>query len=564
MSMQTGSPLVAVQGLRIHGPPTPGVPARELLSEVDLQVAAGERVGLVGASGAGKSLIARVLTGRLPGGLRAEGSVRVAGVDLLRAGLGERDSLRGRVTAGLGQHSAAALDPLSSVGHQVALPLRRLWGMSRVDARLRVMELLASLGFDDPAALARARPAELSGGQRQRAALAMALACRPRLLVADEPTTALDTSSQAAVLASLRGRLDAAAQEGAPTALLLISHDLAVVASLCTRLVVLDSGRVAEEGQVERLLTAPRSAAGAALLAAGHRLSPDAMRSGHHRPVGAPAPASAAGELITVRGVSRRYRTGPLGRRLSVTAVDDVHLDLAPGRHLGVVGDSGAGKSTLLRLLLGLEPPDTGEIRIAGRPVRPGSATSLRWLRQAVQVVAQDAAGSLDPRMSVGAIVAEPLRLLRVPGDHHHRVAEVLAAVGIDPDAAHRRPNAFSGGQQQRIAVARALAPRPRLLIGDEPAGALDSVMRLQIVELLQTLVRQEHLQLLIVSHDLGLINALCDDVAVLSGGRVVEHGPVGQVLRRPRSAVTSRLLRAVPRLPDWPDPAAGLSRTAG
>jgi peptide/nickel transport system ATP-binding protein len=568
MSTGTGSALVQVQGLRIHTPGGAGAAGRELVSGVDLRIAGGERVGLVGASGAGKSLIARMLTGRLPSGLRAEGCVRVAGVDLLQATAGEREKLRGRVTAGLGQHSAAALDPLSTVGHQVALPLRRLLGMSRADAGVRAVELLGALGFHDPAALARSRPAQLSGGQRQRAALAMALACRPRLLVADEPTTALDTSSQATVLAALRARLDATDQ-GPPTALLLISHDLAVVASLCTRLVILDHGRVVEEGAVERLLTAPRSPVTAAAVAAAHRLAPGAGRDGHRRHGGEAVPpaavdASEAGELIAVRGVSRRYRAGRLGRTAPVTALDDVHLSLAGGRHLGLVGDSGAGKSTLLRLLLGLEQVDAGNIRVTGRPVRPGSAASLRWLRRTVQVVAQDAPGSLDPRMSVGAVVAEPLRLLRVPGDRRRRVAEVLTAVGLQPAAASRRPGEFSGGEQQRIALARALAPRPRLLIGDELTGALDPVLRTHIVELLQTLSRSEGLQLLIVSHDLGVISALCDEVAVLSGGRVVEHGSIGQVLGQPRSAVTGRLIRAVPRLPTVPDPVALLRDTTG
>ncbi|WP_100501381.1 ABC transporter ATP-binding protein [Geodermatophilus chilensis] len=548
--------LVRVAGLRIHAPDRRGGAARELLSGVDLVIDVGERLGLVGASGAGKSLFARTLTGRLPSGLRVQGDVRVGAVDVLRAGPAEAARLRGRVTAVLGQHSAAALDPLSTVGYQVALPMRRLLGASRADARRRVLELLESLGFDDPAAVARARPPQLSGGQRQRAALAMALACRPRLLVADEPTTALDTSAEAAVLAAVRAGLDSHTRDGVPTALLLISHDLAVAASLCTRLAVLDHGRVVEDGSVGQLLTAPRSPVATAALAAAHRFASVGQPGRSPRHAARPGHPAGAGNLIEVHGLSRRYRTGRPGRRTDVAALDGVDLSLAPGRHLGVVGDSGAGKSTLLRLLLGLEEADTGEIRIAGRRVLPGPAAALRWLRHTVQVVAQDATGSLDPRMTVGAVVAEPLRLLQVPGDHPRRVAEMLTAVGLDPTAAHLRPGQFSGGQQQRIALARALAPRPRLLMADEPTSALDPVLRAHIVELLAALARQEGLQLLVVSHDLGVVGALCDDVAVLARGRVVEHGPVAQVLGRPRSAVTRRLLAAAPQLPAEPDPA--------
>jgi peptide/nickel transport system ATP-binding protein len=551
--------LVRVAGLRIHALDRRGGPARELLSGVDLEIGAGERLGLVGASGAGKSLIARTLIGGLPTGLRVEGGVRVGAVDVLGAGPAEAARLRGRVTAVLGQHSAAALDPLSTVGYQVALPLRRLLGASRADARRRVLELLESLGFDDPAAVARARPPQLSGGQRQRAALAMALACRPRLLVADEPTTALDTWSEAAVLAALRARLDAGVQHGVPTGLLLISHDLAVVASLCTRLVVLDHGRIVEDGPVGQVLTTPRSPVTSAALAAAHRFPSVGHPGRSPRHAAGPAQPAGVGNLIEVHGLSRRYRTGRPGRRTDVAALDGVDLSLAPGRHLGVVGDSGAGKSTLLRLLLGLERPDTGEIRIAGRRVRPGTAAALRWLRHTVQVVPQDATGSLDPRMTVGAVVAEPLRLLQVPGDHPRRVAEVLTAVGLDPAAAHRRPGQFSGGQHQRIALARALAPRPRLLMADEPTSALDPVLRAQLVELFATLAREECLQLLVVSHDLGVVGAVCDDVVVLARGRVVAHGPVAQVLGRPRSAVARRLPVAARRLPAAPDPAGAV-----
>ena len=549
-------PLVRVAGLRISAPDRSGGPARELLSGVDLMIGAGERLGLVGPSGAGKSVIARTLTGRLPSGLRVEGGVRVGGVDVLRAGPADAARLRGRVTAVLGQHSAAALDPLSTVGYQVALPLRRLLGASRADARGRVLELLGSLGFDDPAAVARARPPQLSGGQRQRAALAMALACRPRLLVADEPTTALDTSSEAAVLAAVRAGLGSDARDGVSTGLLLISHDLAVVAALCTRLVVLHDGRIVEEGPVGQLLTAPRSPVTTAAVAAAHRFAPVGEHGRSLRLEARPGRPGVAGNLIEVRGLSRRYRTGRPGRRTDVAALDGVDLFLPLGRHLGVVGDSGAGKSTLLRLLLGLEPADSGEIRVDGRPVRPGPAAAMRWLRHAVQVVPQDATGSLDPRMTVGAVVAEPMRLLQVPGDHQRRVADVLTAVGLDPAAARRRPGEFSGGQQQRIALARALAPRPRLLVADEPTSALDPVLRARLVELMATLAEREGLQLVVVSHDLGVVGALCDDVAVLAAGRVVEHGPVPQVLGRPRSAVTRRLLAAACRLPAEPEPA--------
>ncbi|MCZ2820591.1 dipeptide/oligopeptide/nickel ABC transporter ATP-binding protein [Modestobacter sp. VKM Ac-2977] len=247
--------------------------------------------------------------------------------------------------------------------------------------------------------------------------------------------------------------------------------------------------------------------------------------------------------LLAARGLTRRYRgsAGP--------ALDRVDLGLTAGQRLAVVGESGAGKSTLTRLLLGLERPDAGEVTYRGRPVQPGRPSALRWFRRAVQVVPQDPGRSLNPRMRVGQAVAEPLRCLQVPGDHRARVAELLRAVGLDPDAAGRLPHEFSGGQRQRIALARALAPRPEVLIADEPVSALDAAVRLQVVELLRAVSDAEGVALLVVSHDLGVVTALCSDVVVLAAGRVVESGPVARVLTDPVSREAHALVAAVPRL---------------
>jgi peptide/nickel transport system ATP-binding protein len=258
------------------------------------------------------------------------------------------------------------------------------------------------------------------------------------------------------------------------------------------------------------------------------------------------------GPLLAASGLRRSYRLPGGGRRGAGTrvALDGVGLELAAGQRLGVVGGSGAGKSTLVRLLLALERADAGTVTYDGRPVAAGPPRSLRWFRRQVQVVLQDPNSSLDPRMTVGRIVAEPLECLRVPGDHRERVAEVLAEVELPADAARRYPHEFSGGQRQRIAIARALAPRPAVLVGDEPVSALDVLVRGQVLDLVQRLVRDHGLALLLVSHDLGVVRRACDDVLVLEGGRVVEHGPVARVLRSPEHPYTRQLLAAVPRLP--------------
>ncbi|WP_299951568.1 ABC transporter ATP-binding protein [uncultured Modestobacter sp.] len=247
--------------------------------------------------------------------------------------------------------------------------------------------------------------------------------------------------------------------------------------------------------------------------------------------------------LLAARGLTRRYRGS------DAPALDGVALVVGAGRRVAVVGESGAGKSTLTRLLLGLERPDAGEVTYRGRPVHPGRPRSLHWFRRAVQVVPQDTGRSLNPRMRVGDAVAEPLRCLRVAGDHRARVAELLLAVGLDPDAATRLPHEFSGGQRQRIALARALAPRPEVLIADEPVSALDAAVRLQVVDLLREIGDAEGVALLVVSHDLGVVSALCSDVVVLAGGRVVEAGPVDRVLTDPASREARALVTAVPRL---------------
>ncbi|ROT33287.1 ABC transporter ATP-binding protein [Micromonospora sp. HM5-17] len=539
-------------------------PDGTLVSGVNLRLDAGDRVGLIGESGSGKSLTALALLGLLPDGMRASGRVVVDGRDLLGRPDREWRRVRGRTLGVVFQEPLTALDPLMPVGRQLTGPLRMHHGLNRADAEAEAVRWLARVHLPDPARLARALPHQLSGGQRQRVAIAMALACRPRVLIADEPTTALDVTVQAQVL-ELLGEL--VAQTG--VALLFISHDLPVVAGLARDLVVMRHGRVVESGSVDDVLRRPRSGYARRLVRSAlavTRLAGQAVPAGPE-PTAAAAPErpaepgsadqpkqtaqpTAAGDLIlTGQHLTRRYPGRP------APALDDVDVNIRAGTSLGIVGESGAGKSTLLRLLLGVDRPTSGQVRFAGQPL---DRVDARDFRRQVQVVFQDPRSSLDPRMSVASIIAEPLRSLRLAPNREERarrVAEVLTAVGLHPDDGRRYPHEFSGGQRQRIAIARALAPRPRLLLADEPVGALDVSVRQQIVDLLRELVDRYGLTLVLVSHDLAVVSQLCAQVMVLRDGRVVESGATDRVLTEPADAYTRMLLSAVPRLPSDLEP---------
>ncbi|GGM10025.1 dipeptide ABC transporter ATP-binding protein [Promicromonospora citrea] len=526
--------------VRTHG-------GRALLSGVSVRVAPGERVGLIGESGSGKTMTALAALGLLPDGVTASGHVGLAGVpgNLLERGERELAALRGRDVSMVFQEPMTALDPLVRVGRQVAETMT-LHGTGRAAARARAAALLAEVGLPDDAA--RRYPHELSGGQRQRVVLAMALANDPAVLVADEPTTALDVTVQRQVL-DLMLRL--AGERGA--GLLFITHDLAVVSQVCERVVVLLDGVVVEEGPVAEVFARPRHAYTRRLLAAS-ALEPRATTA---EPAG-PTAAEHAEAVVRVEDVTRTYA----GRGRAVQALRGVSLEVRPGQRFGLVGESGSGKSTLLRIVAGLDEATSGRVVTAGVDLSPGArgrrgAPPLGDVRRALQVVFQDPYGSLDPRMTVGDIVAEPLlnpANVREGGPatasaRRAAVREMLAAVGLPANAADRYPHQFSGGQRQRIAIARALVCRPRVLVADEPVSALDVSVRRQVLDLLTRLADEHDLTLLLVSHDLGVVRHVCDHVAVMHDGLVVEQGPTAQVYDDPRDAYTRRLREATPRL---------------
>ncbi|MFD4466854.1 dipeptide ABC transporter ATP-binding protein [Rhodococcus sp. NPDC058505] len=538
-----GAPLLEVSGLGVR------IDDRDLLSGVGFRLDAGERVGLIGESGSGKSLTALSLMGLLPDQLTATGSVRLGGVDGNLLDRPERGwtRLRGDDVAMVFQEPMSALNPLMRIGNQVGevLALHRD-GLRRADRRAAVHELLVSVNLPDPERIARSYPHELSGGQRQRVLIAIAMANTPRLLICDEPSTALDVTTAAQIL----DLIDSTVREHR-TALLMITHDLAVVAHLCERVLVMRDGVVVESGPVAGVFADPAHPYTRSLLDASTLQHGESAATVHAS--SAPVFNEQSVPLIAARAVSRTYRgtrASVVRRPAPVPALVDVSFDVAAGQRFGIVGESGSGKSTLVRLLCALDTATSGSIRVAGTELVGAAERDLSGLRRDVSIVFQDPMGSLDPRMRVGDIVAEPMSGRGRPAaDVAALVATMLADVGLDPDAAQRYPHQFSGGQRQRISIARALITRPRILIADEPVSALDVSVRAQVLDLLARLVTEHDLTLLLVSHDLAVIRHVCDVVAVMHRGRIVECGPTSDVYERPLEPYTRTLIDSAPTL---------------
>ncbi|MFC4604535.1 ABC transporter ATP-binding protein [Rhodococcus kronopolitis] len=535
----TGAPLLTVADLTVR------TGDRTLLDGVGFSLSAGERLGLIGESGSGKSLTALSVLGLLPDELRASGSIVIDGAPGNLVGAPERvwTSLRGDDIAMVFQEPMTALNPLMRVGRQVAEMIElHQRGTDRADRRAATLDLLASVNLPDPARIARSYPHELSGGQRQRVLIAIAMANRPRVLICDEPSTALDVTVQAQIL----DLIDTTVRDH-DTSLLLITHDLAVVSQLCERVLVMRDGAVVESGTVAGVFTDPQHPYTRSLLDAS-RLGPGSSAPGEHA-VAAPVFNPHPDPLVSVRGLGRTYR----GSRSSllrppepVHALADASFDIGPGQRFGIVGESGSGKSTLIRMLCGLDTPTAGSIRFAGREIVGVRERDLRGFRRDVSIVFQDPMGSLDPRMRVGEIVAEPLTDRTGAAQ---KVAEMLTAVGLEPDMARRHPHQFSGGQRQRISIARALITNPKFLVADEPVSALDVSVRAQVLDLLARLVREYQLTLLLVSHDLAVVRHVCEVVAVMHRGRIVECGPTAEVFERPRDPYTRALIGSAPIL---------------
>ncbi|NJP27304.1 ABC transporter ATP-binding protein [Microbispora hainanensis] len=526
------APLVAVEDLRVSFPAS-GV---EAVRGVSLSIAPGECVALVGESGSGKSVTARSLIGLAgPGATVRASAFRVGGGDALTFGPREWRRLRGRFAGLVLQDALVSLDPLRTVGAEITEVLAEHDVVPRRARPERVRELLAAVGIPDPETRVGQHPHQLSGGLRQRALIASAIAAEPELIIADEPTTALDVTVQAQILRLLADR------KAAGTALLMISHDLAVVATMADRVLVMKDGLVVEDGPAREVLTTPRHDYTRALLAAVPSAS-TAPRRPSRSPASTPSLTPAPRDpVLAATGLSVAY-----GSR---KAVDGVSFRLHAGETLGVVGESGSGKTTLARLALGLLAPDAGEVSLRGGPWSALPERRRRPLRPAIQVIAQNPLDSFDPRHTVGRLVTDPLSALP-RGRRRERAVELLGRVGLPPELLGRRPRELSGGQRQRVAIARALASRPEVLICDEPVSALDVSVQAQVLDLLAEIQAEDGTALLFISHDLGVVRHLSDRVLVMKDGRVVEEGDAGEVFRHPRHPYTRELLAAVPRLP--------------
>ncbi|MCH8178498.1 MAG: ABC transporter ATP-binding protein [Proteobacteria bacterium] len=540
--MSASQPLLDVRDLRI------AFGDREVVHGVNLSLAAGEKLALVGESGSGKSITAMSLL-RLVGDARvsgqalfhvpdAQGGQEAGPRDLLTLPERELRGVRGRDIAVIFQEPMTALNPLFPIGDQIAEVIELHQAVPRAQAWERAVALLATTGIPEPERRARSYPHQLSGGQRQRAMIAMALACQPKVLLADEPTTALDVSLRGQVL-GLLGDL----QRSHGMAVLMITHDLHLVRRFADRVAVMEHGVIVETGPVAEVFAKPQHAYTRKLLDSRPRRDPQ------------PLPETQAPPVISARGLRVRYpvpRPGLAGwfRAGRFDAVKDVSFDVPAGRTLGVIGESGSGKSTLALATLGLQACE-GELSVAGGRWRFQAAAD-RPLRRAVQVVFQDPFSSLSPRMTVEEIVAEGLEIHQpelTSAQRQARVRAVLDEVGLSeaqfPGLLQRYPHAFSGGQRQRLALARALVLEPQVLVLDEPTSALDVTIQKQILTLLQRLQRERGLSFLLITHDVEVVAAMAHEVIVMKSGEIVEHGPAAQVLGAPAHAYTQGLIAA-------------------
>jgi peptide/nickel transport system ATP-binding protein len=528
-------PLLAIEGLRLGLANRDG-PGPDIVRGLALTLEPGTTHCLVGESGSGKSISALAIMGLLPPAIRVTGgSVRFEGKALLDMTAARRRALLGRRMAMIFQEPMTALNPVQRIGDQIGEMFAIHHPLSRAERRDAVLALLKEVRLPDPLRAASSFPHELSGGQRQRAMIAMAIALRPALLIADEPTTALDVTTQRRILTLLK---DLQASHG--MAMLFITHDFGVVADIADTVTILHRGDQVEQGPTTEVLGNPSSAPGRALLAAVPRLVPPPPK-----PASGPAPTP----LLQARGLNKAYpvRSG-LFRTRPRAAVTDVSLSVSRGEMLGIVGESGSGKSTVARMLLGLIRPDSGTIQFDGQPIDTDDRKALHRIRSRLQPVFQDPTSALNRHRRVADTIAQgPINYGTSKADALAAVPALLDLVGLDPTCGSRYPHQFSGGQRQRICIARALALRPDLLIADEAVSALDVSVQAQILDLLRQLRGRLGLAVILITHDLRVAAQQCDRLMVMQLGRCVEEGPTADVFRAPSSPYTAELLSAVP-----------------
>jgi oligopeptide transport system ATP-binding protein len=504
----------------------------EAVRGVSLDVHAGETVAIVGESGSGKSQLMMAVMGLLARNGRASGRADYRGVNLIGMPKSELNAIRGSKITMIFQEPMTSLDPLYTIGNQLIEPIMRHRHVTAAEARTRALDMLRLVSIPEPERRLASYPHELSGGQRQRVMIAMALANNPDILIADEPTTALDVTIQAEILDLMAGL-----QRELGMGMVFITHDLNIVRRIANRVVVMRYGEIVEQGDAKEIFANPHHPYTRELLAS----EPE----GRKTPVPEAAPEILAGDDVHVTfKIGGGFLAGP---PMVLKAVDGVSVHLKQGQTIGIVGESGSGKSTLARALLRLLP-STGAVHFDGQDITTKSVKEMRPLRSEIQVVLQDPFGSLSPRLTAGQIVTEGL-LVHEPSmsaaERDRRAIAAFREVGLDPTLRNRYPHEFSGGQRQRIAIARAIILKPKVVVLDEPTSALDRQVQKQIVELLRKLQRENNLSYLFISHDLAVVRAMSDHIMVMKDGKLVEQGTPDEVMGNPKEAYTKRLMAA-------------------
>lgn len=533
-SEQGKAPLLSIQHLSIALPK--GGDRPYAVKDISLDIKAGEIVCIVGESGSGKSMSANAIMGLLPDYLKPEqGKILLNGVDLLKEPESKLMGMRGKDMAMIFQEPLSALNPLLTVGEQIA-EVMRVHNEYPGEAReKRILDLLEFVGLPDPASIRYSWPFRLSGGQRQRVMIAMALALEPQLLIADEPTTALDVTTQAQIL-----KLIARIQEEKGMGVMFVTHDFGVVAEIADRVVVMEKGILVEQGTADQVLNHPQHPYTRRLISAVPRGNKDGLT----RAVKQDQP------VLEVKKLNKIYggNSGWFSKKRVVHAVNDVTFTIHRGETLGIVGESGSGKSTIGKCLLKLTSINSGEMIFGGQDIAPLKESQFRPMRQNIQMIFQDPFASLNPRHTVGHILCEgPLANGGSRRQVEERARELLKLVELDPSAFDRYPSEFSGGQRQRIGIARALAMEPQLIVADESVSALDVSVQAQVLRLLSDIQKQLQLSLIFITHDLRVASQICDNLLVMHKGRVVEQGPAAEIFNHPKDEYTQRLIAAMP-----------------